>query len=241
MKNRACVACATALAFASLANVRAARADEPVASPAVTPSPAAAAPVTPTPVASPPVVTAPPVTPPPVAAPPPPPETPHEPFGDARVLVISAGTTASFSYESGGGVKYTDVELEPSVDYFVVRHLSLGGYFLLSNDHASGTGVILDQTFTYGVAPRIGCDLPVSEHFSIWPKASVVFEHTHITGVYVAPTTDITLDLYVPFLFHPVPHFFVGAGPYLDTLLKSDTNGETTVGVKLSIGGWVGL
>lgn len=39
-------------------------------------------------------------------------------------------------------------------------------------------------------------------------------------------------------MFHPVEHFFLGLGPALDLDLSGDRK-ATTVGIRLTIGGWI--
>ena len=52
--------------------------------------------------------------------------------------------------------------------------------------------------------------------------------------------------VFVPLLIHPVEHFHIGIGPYLDTDLTSKTEGEdgvkeTTIGIRSEIAGWWNL
>jgi hypothetical protein len=50
--------------------------------------------------------------------------------------------------------------------------------------------------------------------------------------------TNVQLNLFVPIMFHPVEHFFLGLGPALDQDLTGD-NKATVLAVRLTIGGWI--
>ena len=52
--------------------------------------------------------------------------------------------------------------------------------------------------------------------------------------------TFLTLELYAPFLFHPVPHFFIGLGPSLsiDVAGGNSSSRETTIGLRSTVGGY---
>jgi hypothetical protein len=163
-------------------------------------------------------------------------------FGDRGELVIGTDANASVSTQSYDGARTSVVIVDPSVDYFAARHLSIGGALLFSYQTTGGASPFHD--ITYGIAPRIGYDIPLSDHFSLWPKASAFFTRTHSTiGGTLEPATDdqsnVAVELFAPVLYHPAPHFFVGFGPYAETYLTG-TN-ETFVGAKLTLGGWLGV
>ena len=50
--------------------------------------------------------------------------------------------------------------------------------------------------------------------------------------------TALALNLFVPVMFHPVEHFFLGFGPALDTDLSGDAKVTTFAG-RLTLGGWI--
>jgi hypothetical protein len=49
---------------------------------------------------------------------------------------------------------------------------------------------------------------------------------------------NLALNLFVPLMLHPAPHFFLGFGPALDVDLTGDTK-STTIAGRLTIGGWL--
>lgn len=173
---------------------------------------------------------------------------PAEHFGGKGQLAISSevGLNISSTTISGGNGSTTNIQLAPAADYFVVRDFSLGAligwnYTSASAGHAS--------TFIVGV--RAGYDFDVSDLLSIWPKAGLSIADNSSTTSFSTGTpgqsmsttsssTNLALNLYVPIMFHPATHFFVGFGPFLDTDLSGDAR-ATTWGGKMTIGGWMQL
>jgi len=82
----------------------------------------------------------------------------------------------------------------------------------------------------------------LSDYFSLWPRLSVDFTELNETGQSAGVATavlnesGVAIELYVPVLLHPVPHFFIGFGPYAEA---GSPSGEV-VGAKLTLGGWFG-
>jgi len=168
-------------------------------------------------------------------------------FGDRHQLAISsdAGFSLTNTNVSGGDGSTTALVLRPAVDYFVIDSLSIGGFLglqYISTPDGSSTAM--------SVGPRIGYNLRFSERFSVWPKVGLSFasttEKTDATtlpdGTRVDPTdttsTSLQLNLFVPVMFHPVEHFFIGLGPAFDLDLTGD-NKATTLAVRLTLGGWI--
>jgi hypothetical protein len=93
----------------------------------------------------------------------------------------------------------------------------------------------------------VGYNFALSDLISIWPKAGFSYASTSGTvGRAVGDTivstsfsnSNLALNLFVPVMFHPVRHFFVGFGPFLDADLSGDA--RTTIwGGKLTLGGWI--
>ncbi len=176
---------------------------------------------------------------------------PAEQFGAKGQIAISSDNALTISNTSisGASGSTTTVELDPAVDYFVIQNVSVGG-FLEFNYHSTGAS----HGTRFGIGPRVGYNWTWSDLLSLWPKAGLSISSTSSTNdVTPTPTppggtpvttsttvsgTNVALNLFVPLMFHPAPHFFAGLGPFLDTDLSGDTK-ATTFGVKLTIGGWV--
>jgi hypothetical protein len=167
-------------------------------------------------------------------------------FGNKGQLAISSDAGLSISSTSISGVddSTTQVILRPAVDYFVVDYLSIGGFVGL--DHASSGGF---STTAFSIGPRVGYDIPLSNRVSVWPKVGVSFANTSVDGddedfpPGIEPDDDesstaVQLNLFVPFLFQPVEHFFLGFGPALDQDLSGDAK-ATTIAARLTLGGWM--
>jgi len=162
-------------------------------------------------------------------------EAPAEQFGAKGVLAISSDVGLTLQHEFEGR-DTTVFSLHPAVDYFLIDHLSLGGY--VDFTHAGGGG---SSTTNIGIGPRVGYDINLSSRFSFWPKAGLAFNHTAISaGPVDASNDELTINLFAPFLFHPVEHFFMGFGPNFDVDATGD-NKQTVLGARLVIGGWLGL
>lgn len=173
---------------------------------------------------------------------------PAEHFGGQGQLAISSevGLLLSSTTISGGNGSTTNVLLAPAADYFLVRDLSVGA-FVNWNYTSAGAG----HASAFGIGARVGYDFDVSDLLSIWPKAGLSFIDNSSTTSFSTGTpgqsmsttvssTNLALNLYVPIMFHPAPHFFVGFGPFLDTDLSGDAR-ATTWGGKMTIGGWMQL
>ncbi len=144
---------------------------------------------------------------------------------------------------SMGGSSSTSVSFDPSLDYFVAPNLSVGGTLIIQ--HGDATGLSTDAT-RIGIGVRGGYDLRLANLISFWPQLQLAYAHdsvssggTDITGY------DIQLAIFAPFLFHPVPHFFVGIGPAFATDLVSKVQSmsaskETDIGLQSVVGGHFG-
>jgi hypothetical protein len=167
--------------------------------------------------------------------------TPPPTFGDRGEVVIGSDAFAGGFSQFYQGNQNDAVEIEPSIDYFVTRHLSLGGALTFAYSSFSGAGSSA-HLFTYGLAPRIGYDIALSNYFSLWPKASIFLTEQNDTSQnYGAAATttrqsDVAVELFVPVLFHPAPHVFFGFGPYAELGSPSGA----IFGGKLTLGGWFG-
>lgn len=169
---------------------------------------------------------------------------PAEAFGAKRQLAISSDAALNVQQATTSDVsgKTTSLQIAPAIDYFVLNSFSVGG-FVAVNYVTSGDN---DST-RFSIGPRVGYNFTLSDLISIWPKAGLSYASTSGTvgrpvGDEIVSTSlsssNLALNLFVPVMFHPATHFFVGFGPFLDTDLSGDT--RTTVwGGKLTLGGWL--
>jgi hypothetical protein len=169
---------------------------------------------------------------------------PAESFGAKRQIAISSDAALNVQRATTSGVSggTTTLQVAPAVDYFVLNNFSVGG-FVAVNYVTSGDN---DST-RFSIGPRVGYNVTLSDLISIWPKVGFSYASTSGTvGRAVGDTivstpfssSNLALNVFVPIMFHPVKHFFVGFGPFLDADLTGDA--RTTVwGGKLTLGGWI--
>lgn len=161
-------------------------------------------------------------------------------FGSAGVLAFSSDAAVTIQHSSQD---VTTIQLAPAADYFIIDGLSLGGF--ISFDYSkSGAG----DGSRFGIGPRIGYNLKLSDNLSLWPKAGFAYAHSSSTvstdvgnGATVARNRSgdaIAMNLFVPLMIHPAAHFFAGFGPFLDVDLSGDDR-VTVFGAKLTLGGWI--
>jgi hypothetical protein len=173
--------------------------------------------------------------------------TPAVHFGAKGQKAISSDVGMSLSNTSVKGVSgsSTVLVLRPALDFFVVDSISVGGF--VGVEYASAPG---GSSTAVSIGPRVGYNALLSDRLSIWPKIGFAIARTSQTdegatlpsGVVVGSNdeanTSVQLNLFVPVVFHPVDHFFLGLGPALDQDLSGD-NKATVVAVRLTIGGWI--
>jgi hypothetical protein len=141
----------------------------------------------------------------------------------------------------------TLVQLRPAFDYFLAPNISIGGQLRI--EYASGDDGANTTVTTIGLVPRIGYNVALSPTSSIWPHVGLGYLHTSYDngagGGNNFSSYTVTLDVFVPLVFQPVPHFFLGGGPFVETDLVSklegaDTIKTTNIGLMSTIGGYFG-
>jgi hypothetical protein len=174
-------------------------------------------------------------------------------FGSAGQLAIQADLQLKFegTSENNNGGSGSDILIQPAADYFVIDHLSVGAALTLDIESFSpGGGQRGSTTTTFGIAPRVGYDIPIVDKLSFWPDVFISYSSSSTSNN--GPSQGIfSLGAFAPVLFHPVPHFFVGLGPNISTELSHSysVNGQsqnnypqtTAYGVMSTIGGWFSL
>ena len=167
-------------------------------------------------------------------------DTPSGRFGLEGQIAISSDAGLSISNTSVSGVdgSTTSLILRPAVDWFFADSISLGGFLGAQYDSTPGS-----SSSIISIGPRVGYNFTLSERVSVWPKGGISLAHTTVTTDGDADddettNTSVQLNLFVPFMFHPVQHFFLGFGPALDVDLSGDSK-ATTIAARLTLGGWL--
>jgi hypothetical protein len=181
-------------------------------------------------------------------------------FGDAGQLAISNDTNFAFtgaSTSNNGGSSWT-LTLAPAVDYFVIQNLSVGGIVLFTHTETSSgstptTPSITGNSNLFGIGARVGYNINITETISWWPKLALLYNTTSSNpgGQNNASisTNAFDVQVYAPFLLHPINHFFLGIGPFVQTDLTASQSsagvsvpnpGKVTVyGLMFDLGGWM--
>ena len=178
---------------------------------------------------------------------------PVQTFGGPGTLAISNDMNLGFfgsSTTESGGSTWTFL-LAPAADYFVIQGLSVGAQIVYSHTHLSfgATGTSSAPTSvdsdTFGIGPRIGYNIPISDLFSFWPKVALIYTDISTSG---ASGSTFDVQAYAPVLLHLAPHFFAGLGPQIQTDLTASKSAAgvsaptvpktTSYGLYFTIGGW---
>jgi hypothetical protein len=181
---------------------------------------------------------------------------PRARFGNQGVFAFTNDMNIAFAGHSesspnpGDTPSHWTLTLKPSMDYFVIQGLSIGGFVEWSHTGRSvpnqnGGGSQTSNSDTFGIGPRVGYNIPIVDAVSWWPLVSLAYTTTSNSD----NTGDnaFTLGVYAPFLYHPVSHFFMGLGPFLSTDLSANgsangqsqpANKSTDYGLQFTIGGW---
>jgi hypothetical protein len=121
-----------------------------------------------------------------------------------------------------------ELSLHPAIDYFITSSVSLGA--VVGYRHSSAaTG-----TTALGLGARAGFNLNINDHVGVWPTAGLAVNY--VSANHESSTTT-TFGIFAPFLYHLVPHLFVGLGPSFSILL-SGADGKS-YGLDFVLGGWL--
>ncbi|HET6146034.1 MAG TPA: hypothetical protein VFH68_00760 [Polyangia bacterium] len=118
-----------------------------------------------------------------------------------------------------------ELRLHPAIDYFIANNVSIGG--VVGLQYNSGP-----STTTVELGVRAGYNLAIVNQVTFWPTAGIFYSHFSND---MTSGSSTFLEIFAPFLYHIVPHFFVGAGPIFDLSLDNNGNGY---GLQTVIGGW---
>ena len=153
------------------------------------------------------------------------------PFGATRQMafVMMGGGDFPFNYSKTGGGDW-HLHLRPALDVFVQPNVSVGGNVVIDTGGGSST---------IGLGARAGYHVALSELVSLWPLAGLSFRRNSVNN---GPTSSIiALDINVPFLFHLVPHFLLGVGPFFSLPLTNSQamgNKDPSYGLTALVGGY---
>jgi hypothetical protein len=156
--------------------------------------------------------------------------SPSAGFGAIGQWVLSMKTTGDNGYVFFHKPSEGDwtLSLHPSLDYFITNGISLGATVgFLYSPAQTGTTV-------FDLGARAGFNLNINDNLGFWPTAGLSFNvdrRMHNTN------THTVLGVFAPFLYHLVPHLFVGLGPSFAAPLQG--GGGNAYGVDFVLGGWL--
>jgi hypothetical protein len=166
---------------------------------------------------------------------------PH--LGDAGTLLLTNGLVLDASmrkYRSGNAI--TEISVEPGVDYFVARRVSLGFEAALTHQAGSGSNVDLIEA-----GPRVGVVVPLGRHLALYPRLTVGVGH--VDASYESSTPGPAAYAWVgadaPFVVDVAPRFFVGFGPrFVQEVWRHFDSGYsgdrlTRIAAQGLLGGWI--
>jgi hypothetical protein len=157
-------------------------------------------------------------------------------FGGRGQVAIAGDFSLRFEHTDGNN----ELQIAPALDYFIAPQLSLGGQVFVQyagDDNFSTTA--------FGIGPRVGYNIPLAPMFSLFPRAGFTF--THVTSSAGSGSLSVSrsanylgLFLFAPFLFHPVPHFFIGLGPSLSGPIAGgeSSSRHLTIALESTVGGY---
>jgi hypothetical protein len=144
-------------------------------------------------------------------------------FGEQGQIVISGDATLFFNKVNQGGWAF---QIRPAADYFILPSVTLGAVF--------GYGIESDDDKGFLVGGRAGYNLNLTENVSVWARAGISYNNVSRTVANGGSYSTTMLNLSLPLMYHPAPHFFIALAPYYDL----NFSGGDGLGFASVIGGW---
>ncbi|HVK72261.1 MAG TPA: outer membrane beta-barrel protein [Kofleriaceae bacterium] len=158
-------------------------------------------------------------------------------------LEVSRRTMTAPDGDDEPGV--TSFDLGGQAHYFVADHVSIGGglgYTWSKRD---------DRVQTWSFARLVaGYHVRLGDRLHLWPQAVVGYGRaTSTVGQLEVSGSSVDAGVFVPVLYEPAPHFFIGVGPAFTTTLtstlavgddESDGTKSTHYGLLATLGGYFG-
>ena len=186
-------------------------------------------------------------------------------FGEAGHVVVSNELVmdASWTGYSGTASSNAGGALGAGIDWFPTDGFSIGAFAGVQASSSRGIDATTGDTINgsgHGedVGFRVGVNVPLGDHASWWPRASLAYSTSHVDETDTAAGTNLANDelasvisLDAPVLVHPSTHFFFGFGPTVSRDLSRSIvassggssgpgvqNTSTTVGASAIVGAW---
>jgi hypothetical protein len=131
--------------------------------------------------------------------------------------------------------------IAPGLFWFPIDHLALGmsariGYATGETvvvSAGAGSTVRSTSVTSLGLVPAVGGVISLGDRVALFPQGTVQFNWIWFSGV---SQNTVDLNAFVPVIFMPVPHLFLGFGPFIDGQVTG--SGGVVFGLQSQIGGW---
>ena len=167
-------------------------------------------------------------------------------FGAQGQIALSADLQLDIVHRSQGQGSRTTAVIRPALDYFIMPNVSVGGFIGFSSGSASSGPLAGNLDLTeVSLGARAGYDLRLADALSLWGQLRLSYAHDSFTAPVGTGTggSIVALTIYVPLIFQPAAHFFVGAGPVLSQELVdsvANQSNATDFGLLSIVGGYFG-
>jgi hypothetical protein len=162
----------------------------------------------------------------------------EERFG-TRGQIVPLGSIG-YVHSSGSN----SFSIAPGLFWFPIDHLALGmstrlgyttgGTVLVST--TGGASAVSSTSFTsLGLAPAVAGVISLGGGAALFPQGTVQFNWFWFSG---GSLNEVDLNAFVPVIFMPVPHLFLGFGPFIDGQVSGSGSREAAFGLQSQIGGW---
>jgi hypothetical protein len=156
-------------------------------------------------------------------------------FGRKGQIVPLGGVSFSAASEKGTSEKH--LRVQPAAFYFLTDQFALGLEAGMGYDTpALDNGFPVANVLSWNVEPAIAAAFRIGDRFALFPQAGVSFAWSSYSDG--GSAHSIQSEAFAPFLFIPVPHFFLGIGPVLQWTLDGVNSGRVVWGFSTVIGGW---
>ena len=156
---------------------------------------------------------------------------PSSGFGAIGQWVLTMRTTpdnAFVFFHKGTGNDNWELSLHPAIDYFITGRFSVGGTVGIAYSPRNTGSTWLD------IGARGGFNLNITDHIGWWPNVGISARHQNVEH---NSATSTSLNIFAPFLYHLVPHLFVGLGPSFAFQISGGDG--SSYGLDFMLGGWL--
>lgn len=157
-------------------------------------------------------------------------------FGRRHQWVVSSDAAMSIQntrqHDTNRGS--ISVTVSPAADFFVIENLSIGAGAGLQFVRAGDA-----RSMRFSVGPRVGYNVELTHLLSFWPRVGISYSYskTHEEEIN-AKNNAVGVNAFAPVMMHPVEHFFIGFGPFVDADLNGSARGILWGG-RMTLGGWM--